>query len=83
MKNLEIECEAGWIGFKNFYCYKLIINNMDHFTAQQECESINSTIVSIHSYEENEFLLCIFLFDVSSFINQQFRADRNNQSNAT
>jgi len=56
----EEKCEEGWESFEN-NCYRLLDNSGSHYRdinqCKQECEASGGNLTSIHSQEENDFLV--------------------------
>ena len=55
---LEHGCADGWKAFESS-CYIFIPNKVEWSAAQKECSDMNSDLVSIHSEEENNFVMTL------------------------
>ena len=52
---VSANCPTGWLYF-NSSCFKEFKTALPWTDAKQACESVNSSLASIHSAEENEFI---------------------------
>lgn len=50
-------CQPGWFAFNQEKCLKYIAVNVNYADAEALCKASNSTLASIHSREEQEFIL--------------------------
>lgn len=48
-------CPIGWLYFNNS-CFKEFTTKLNWTDAKQACENMNSSLASIHSAEEDEFI---------------------------
>jgi RAB protein geranylgeranyltransferase component A len=52
---IAVKCESDWVQYKH-KCVKYINQTVKYEEAEKICESNNSTLTSIHSAEEKEFI---------------------------
>lgn len=52
-------CPSGWIAFNTEKCIKYLPVNVHFSEAEQMCKSHNSSMISIHSREEQDFILAL------------------------
>ncbi|CAJ0958062.1 unnamed protein product, partial [Mesorhabditis belari] len=70
LKN-SMECRGNWVYF-NGYCYKIANQAVNKTTSAALCERENAHLVSIHSREENNFILELSQGDYWTWIGLQW-----------
>ena len=50
-------CPTGWTSFNDVKCFKYLALNVNYGEAETVCRNSNSTLASIHSREEQDFVL--------------------------
>ncbi|KAH9523861.1 hypothetical protein Btru_047253, partial [Bulinus truncatus] len=66
-RGLYYGCDPGWLKYGN-HCYQINTQNASYLKAASECKSRNSTLVTIHSKEENGFLWSQLPLDAQPWI---------------
>uniref|UniRef100_A0A914CNQ2 C-type lectin domain-containing protein n=1 Tax=Acrobeloides nanus TaxID=290746 RepID=A0A914CNQ2_9BILA len=57
---ITVACDSGWTYYKNSNsCYKVHVENLTWTDAQQVCINQGSNLTSIHSADENQFIISI------------------------
>jgi len=64
--NTKIVCPDGWEAYGTEKCFKIFLERKSFVEAQQYCRQLSSNLASIHSVEENNFLVAYILRDLST-----------------
>lgn len=52
-------CPLGWVNFNSTKCYKYVAVNVNYADADRYCSDLNATLASLHSAEEQDFVLSL------------------------
>jgi hypothetical protein len=74
------KCRNGWTRYKH-KCLKLISQRAQHSEAENSCQSIGATLISIHSAEENKFVKGLAYRERTKDLTVWIGAKRNNSLN--